>query len=217
MKRAKQKLHSRSGATILLALLLFLVAAMVCAVIVSASFTTAKRVHDDKSEEQDYLTVSSAAKLLKKSLLSSSVTYTTTTLVTDGVPAAPQTVPTAAGPRGEALRAAIESPGAYALTVTPGDTQLGAAVMNDFTVVKRADGNDADSYYKLSGTLSPAGGRADSQKIYLIGEFMMKSEQPTTQQSETLPEGVTEQYTLTQRETLQWVYIQLNTAKEAAE
>ncbi len=69
MKRAVQKLHSRRGASILLALLMLLVAVMVSAVILSAVVTTAKRVHDDIGQEQDYLTVSSAGRLIKAFLL----------------------------------------------------------------------------------------------------------------------------------------------------
>lgn len=69
MKRATQKLHSRRGASILLALLMILVATMVSTVIVSAAVTTAKRVHDDESREQDYLTVNSAARLITAYLL----------------------------------------------------------------------------------------------------------------------------------------------------
>ena len=64
MKRIQKKLHSRSGASILLALLMMLVAAAVSAVIVSASVTTAKRVHDDGGQTQNYLTVNSASRLI---------------------------------------------------------------------------------------------------------------------------------------------------------
>lgn len=64
MKRAIKKLHSRRGASILLALFLMLVATMICAVIISAAATAANRVHDDRGEEQDLLSITSAGKLV---------------------------------------------------------------------------------------------------------------------------------------------------------
>lgn len=208
MERARQKLHSRSGATILLALLLFLVAAMVCAVIVSASFTTAKRVHDDKSEEQDYLTVSSAAKLLKKSLLSSSVTYTTTTVYTDDVPDVPVTVPELEGPLGSVLRSAIENPGICTLKVEPNDTRIGTVVM-DCTV------NENNRGFTITGKLSAEGGKEDSQKIYFNARIAMKSEtvMENTPDDE-LPDGVNKQFKKIETETLYCDSIRLDTKEE---
>ena len=64
MERIRQKLHSRRGVSILLALLLMLVAAMVSVVIVGASLTAAKRVNDDRAQEQAALSISSAAKVM---------------------------------------------------------------------------------------------------------------------------------------------------------
>lgn len=68
MAHIRQKLHSRSGASVLLAMLLLLVAAMVSAVIISASVTAANRVRDDRDHQQKMLSVNSAARLVKKSL-----------------------------------------------------------------------------------------------------------------------------------------------------
>lgn len=64
MERIKRKLHSRRGASILLAMLLMLVATMVCAVIISASLTAAKRVSDDRTQEQASLSIGSAGRLM---------------------------------------------------------------------------------------------------------------------------------------------------------
>ena len=64
MERAMKKLHSRRGASILLALFLLLLATMVSTVIISAATTAAKRVHDDRGEQQEALRVSSAGKLI---------------------------------------------------------------------------------------------------------------------------------------------------------
>ena len=69
MKRCAQKLHSRRGASILLALFLMLVAVMVSAVIVSAAITAANRVKDDTVQQQDALSLSSAEAILTKYLL----------------------------------------------------------------------------------------------------------------------------------------------------
>ena len=79
MARIRQKLHSRSGASILLAMVLLLVAAMVSAVIISASVTAANRVSDDHVHQQQLLAVNSAARLLKKALSEASYTCTTET------------------------------------------------------------------------------------------------------------------------------------------
>ncbi len=50
MKRLKQKLNSRRGASILLAMLLMLVAVMISAVVVSAAVSAAERVYRDTSQ-----------------------------------------------------------------------------------------------------------------------------------------------------------------------
>ena len=68
MERIKQKLHSRRGASIILAMLLMMVAVMVSAVIISASYTAAKRVNDDSDRQQGLLTASSAARFVAEDL-----------------------------------------------------------------------------------------------------------------------------------------------------
>ncbi len=80
MKRLKNKLQSRRGASMLMALLLFLVAAMVSAVIVAAAVSAQTRVRADRAQQQTYLTVSSAAELLRDSVQNGSGNYQTRTV-----------------------------------------------------------------------------------------------------------------------------------------
>ncbi len=68
MERLKQKLNSRRGASILLAMLLMLVAVMISAVIVSAAVTASNRVGEDPRQEQEILALDSAAKAMVKYL-----------------------------------------------------------------------------------------------------------------------------------------------------
>lgn len=68
MRKAKQKLKNRTGASIMFALLFLLVATMVSVVILDASVTTAKRLFDDTQWQQDNLTLTSAGKLLQSAL-----------------------------------------------------------------------------------------------------------------------------------------------------
>ena len=69
MERVREKLHSRTGASLLIALLFFLVAAMVSAVIISAAATATKTVKTRRDNQQAYLTCSSAAEYLRDLLL----------------------------------------------------------------------------------------------------------------------------------------------------
>ena len=78
MRRTIEKLHSRSGASILLAMLLLLVATMISSVILSASLTATKRVSDDRTQEQNALYASSAARLFADCLQDSACTISGT-------------------------------------------------------------------------------------------------------------------------------------------
>ena len=69
MGAMKRKLHSRSGATLLMALLLLLVTVMVSTVIISAANTATSSLKTRRDNQQAYLTVSSAAEYLRDSLL----------------------------------------------------------------------------------------------------------------------------------------------------
>lgn len=69
MGAMKRKLHSRSGATLLMALLLLLVAVMVSTVIISAANTATSSLKTRRDNQQAYLTVSSAAEYFRDSLL----------------------------------------------------------------------------------------------------------------------------------------------------
>ena len=68
MERLKQKLNSRRGASILLALLMMMVAVMISAVIISASVTAVNRVSDDKDQQQGVFSASSAARYFADAL-----------------------------------------------------------------------------------------------------------------------------------------------------
>lgn len=69
MGAMKRKLHSRSGATLLMALLLLLVTVMVSTVIISAANTATSSLKTRRDNQQAYLTVSSAAEYFRDSLL----------------------------------------------------------------------------------------------------------------------------------------------------
>ena len=58
------KLHSRRGASFLLALLFFLICALVASAVLMAAASNAGRIRSARTEHQLYLTVSSAARLL---------------------------------------------------------------------------------------------------------------------------------------------------------
>lgn len=64
----RQKLHSKNGATMLMALLLMLVALMVSAVIISAAVSTVAGVRTGKEQQQAYLTVDSAVECFRQTL-----------------------------------------------------------------------------------------------------------------------------------------------------
>ena len=64
MKRLREKLHSQSGMSILLALLMFLVCAMVAASVLGAAASNAGKIRSNQVEHQKYLTLSSAIRLI---------------------------------------------------------------------------------------------------------------------------------------------------------
>lgn len=63
MKRLREKLHSESGASILLALLMFLVCGMVASSVLAAASSNAGKTRSNQAEHQKYLTLSSAIRL----------------------------------------------------------------------------------------------------------------------------------------------------------
>lgn len=74
MPRLKEKLKSKSGASLLLALLFFLVASTTAIIIVTAAVSTVRSIHDDKQRQQDDLALYSAAETLTAELKASSCT-----------------------------------------------------------------------------------------------------------------------------------------------
>lgn len=87
MNAIRQKLNSRRGASILIALLLFLVCAFVGSAVLAAAYQNISRAPAARREEQDYLAVASAAQLLKDEITGQKVELldiTTTYLDTEG-------------------------------------------------------------------------------------------------------------------------------------
>ena len=78
MSALRKKLHSQSGASMLMALLLMLVALMVSAVIIAAAVSAATTIREERAQEQAYLTVSSAAELLRDEINRGGCDSTTT-------------------------------------------------------------------------------------------------------------------------------------------
>ncbi|MCF2615671.1 hypothetical protein JQM68_00480 [Oscillibacter valericigenes] len=68
MERVREKLHSRTGASLLIALLFFLVAMTVGAVVLTAASANAGRIQKNRQEQQNYLAVASAAGLLREDI-----------------------------------------------------------------------------------------------------------------------------------------------------
>ncbi len=68
MRRLREKLHSESGASILLALLMFLVCGMVASSILAAATSNAGKARSNQVEHQKYLTLSSAIRLVADEL-----------------------------------------------------------------------------------------------------------------------------------------------------
>ena len=68
MRALRQKLHSDSGATIIIAMAVFLIVTLLSTTIVSAALTGVRSAGLQRREEQAYLSVSSAAILLRDTI-----------------------------------------------------------------------------------------------------------------------------------------------------
>ncbi len=68
MKRARAKLKSNSGASMVIALLFLLLCLTIGAIVLSAASASAGRLRTSRANQQNYLTVSSAADLLRDKL-----------------------------------------------------------------------------------------------------------------------------------------------------
>lgn len=75
MQKIRRKLHSNSGASMIMALLLLLVGIVTSAVIISAAMNAALSIKEEKGQEQAYLTVSSAAELIRDELENGNSNY----------------------------------------------------------------------------------------------------------------------------------------------
>ena len=84
MARIRQKLHSRRGASILIAMLLVLVATLVSVVVIEASLTATRRARSERDYTQQTLYIQSAGELFKDCLKQTSVVVSRTSLDYDG-------------------------------------------------------------------------------------------------------------------------------------
>lgn len=138
MNAIRKKLHSRSGASMLMALLLLLVAVMVSVVILSAASSAAKSVRSDREQQQTYLTVSSAAELMRD-CITDAVPFTTVTTsyyMDEGMQRPAANIP--------AQVSTTEAAGAFSGVLNEALRQLKAAPINTFiqTYQITADGYD---------------------------------------------------------------------------
>jgi uncharacterized protein YlxP (DUF503 family) len=78
MQNIRKKLHSNSGASMIMALLLMLVGVVTSAVIIAAALNAVLSVKEDRAQQQAYLTVSSAAELIRDELEEGKSDYTKT-------------------------------------------------------------------------------------------------------------------------------------------
>jgi hypothetical protein len=85
MSNLKEKLNSRQGASLMIALLFFLLCITTGTVILTAATASTGRISSQKQVQQDYLTVSSAARLVRDQLKGTTFTAETNTIFKDGV------------------------------------------------------------------------------------------------------------------------------------
>lgn len=83
IKAIQNKLHSQTGASLLIALLYFLTALMVGAVVLTAAATNAGRLGRNRQEQQNYLAVASAAQLVQEDLRDTVFTVGYTKTITE--------------------------------------------------------------------------------------------------------------------------------------
>ena len=211
MKDFENKLKSRRGASILLAMIVLLVTSMVAAVLLSAGVTAARRVADDRTEQQAILAADSAARMLRLGLEASSCTVTyTNTRIGDGAPTYSPAVYAGSGPMGFILVKAAEeakyaTAGPYTVELTPelwqGEQVIASAQLS-FTM-ERYDtegqlGGQVENYL-IAGTLTVDG---SVHRIYLTG-WVPTIESTTSQFSDELEDG-TSVVTTTTVDTLRW-------------
>lgn len=121
MRQLTQKLHSRRGASILLALLFFLVCGFVGSVVLGSAVANAEKLQGRQADQQTYYAVSSAARLIRTALDGASCQGVEQKTIyqcaaesfpgahSDLYPAPTLTLPTGDDRLGKLLRAAAES------------------------------------------------------------------------------------------------------------
>ena len=213
MKALKNKLNSRSGASIIFALLFFLVAAMVSIVILDASVTTAKRLSDDTVWEQDNLTLTSAGKLLKGCFADTTCTVTT---VTEIASESTECTVTAQGPLAEilsvAVRKANDRSDAFSGTFTVSVDEESSVFKNvtvKYTIMpdqEELEGIDNENHrkdsYKFSAELTLEG---SDQKMFLTAYRSIKQSAPATSDGEYL----------TKTDFIEWTSVTLSTKEDS--
>lgn len=229
MHRLYQKLNSKSGVSILIALVLFLIASMVSVVVIHASLTAIKRVQDDKKREEELLTVSSAARLLEKAIKASDVTvtevHTETETFTEGgestvPPPSDTTNYSPSGRLGKLLEVLVKdgfpANETYVVTVDPdwGDEETLPACTFTFTVKPYdASYEDSTDSYKIEGVVETAGSR---QKVFLTAWIPITPVPEITHDNkEDQESGVSVKKTVERRVTRYvWSGVELTTMRE---
>ena len=180
MRDLRNKLKTRRGASILMAMVLFLVATSVSAVIVTAVLSSMKRISAERAQQQEYLTLQSAAHLLEQCMERSYCTVTTSTHYPD-----PAYEP-GDGPMDRRLCEEVAyidtiyndladqfTSRPISVTVTPedreGETVMGPAVLT-FTLTKTSE---ATNLYQVTGTLKLTEG--GTRQLLLSGQLICKT------------------------------------------
>ncbi|MCR4771714.1 MAG: hypothetical protein K5855_05320 [Oscillospiraceae bacterium] len=207
MELMMKKLHSRRGASILLAMLLFLVAAMVVSVVLSAAMTAARRVSDDRQREQDYLAVSSAAVFLKQALEDSRYSETTVRYYDEEWNPVDEPAPEDPPPVTEGLLHEVFSEAevhcgdaghSYTVRLRPApveDAELPGEIEFSFKIARDPDSSASSEhdFFTVNGTIRAKNGTGSSQVVSVDG-MMHRSEQSVHDRIET--EGGAEVNTL---------------------
>lgn len=89
MRRVKEKLHSRSGASILFAILIFMLCVLAGTAALTAAGANAGRYTHLEAEQQEYLSVASAVQLLKEEIVGMEYNASVQQTVSNTVPSTP--------------------------------------------------------------------------------------------------------------------------------
>ena len=146
--KIRNKLHSRSGVSIIFGLLAFLIATVISTVIISAALSAFKTAYTAGDMTKGRLAVSSAAKLAAKDMEGTVYTIETSTVTKDDTVYIPEskTEEISTGDFSSYIKAAIDSMRTYG---TSGDT-AGAFYLKTY------DGSDLMGSVKVTYSLDPS-------------------------------------------------------------